>query len=67
MVCKLEDLRSVYELSALWIRASSKVGCLDLCMCCVLSQFIESSVVFCWTAATTPRHSEVLAYESDTE
>ena len=40
MVCKLVYPHSVFELSAVPILAWSGVGCLDFCMCCVLSQFI---------------------------
>ena len=40
MVCKLVYPHSVFELSALPILAWSGVGCLDFCMCRVLSQFI---------------------------
>ena len=40
MVYKLVYLHSVFELSAVPILAWSGVGCLDFCMCRVLSQFI---------------------------
>ena len=40
MVCKLVYSRSVFELSAVPILAWPGVGCLDFCMCRVLSQFI---------------------------
>ena len=40
MVCKLVYPHSVFELSAVLILAWSGVGCLDFCMCRVLSQFI---------------------------
>ena len=40
VVCKLVYPHSVFELNAVPILAWSGVGCLDFCMCCVLSQFI---------------------------
>ena len=40
MVCKLVYPHSVFQLSAVPILAWSGVGCLDFCMCRVLSHFL---------------------------